>query len=205
MKKQEILKLNKNFYPLDVADWKSVMVDIVTGAAHPVDVYYEENEDGSVNMQKIDSFQVIRTFDEWKELPIRDYDDSVATPRTKYRLPPIAVCAKFDRIINSKVLFPTKSNIWKRDGFICQYTGELLTRENASIDHILPSSRGGENTWENLVTCDRALNTWKGNRTPKECGLKLIRKPVKPNNGLVFDFLRTEWEIFLGGGSYNDS
>jgi len=44
------------------------------------------------------------------------------------------------------------------------------------------------------------VNVWKSDRTPRECGLKLLWKPEKPNNGMVFDFLRKEWEIFLYGG-----
>jgi hypothetical protein len=44
--KQEVLKLNKNFHPLDTENWKKVMTDIVSGAAHPIDVHYDEFEDG---------------------------------------------------------------------------------------------------------------------------------------------------------------
>lgn len=205
VQKQKILKLNRLFYPIAVSDWKTVMVDIVAGSAYPVDVYYEtDTETGVVNTARIESFLVIKDFEEWRELDIRDCDEYVSSAKARFRLPPVVVCANFDQIIFSRVVFPTKSNIWKRDGLICQYTGDQLTKANASVDHIMPSSRGGGNTWENLVTCDRTLNTWKSDRTPQECGLKLIRKPFKPNNGLVFDFLRTEWEMFLGGGSYGD-
>lgn len=203
--KQEILKLNKSFYPISVAGWQKTMVDIIAGSAFPIDITYGFDTNGKIDKNNIESFDVIRSFDDWSNVPIREFDDYVTTAKTVYRLPPIVVCAEFNRIIHKHVIFPTKSNIWKRDNYTCQYTGEKLTKENCSIDHIMPQSRGGENSWENLVTCDRNLNTWKADRTPKECGLKLLQKPTKPNNGMVFSFLRKEWEMFLHGGDFESS
>ena len=200
--KQEILKLNSNFYPVGVSNWKSAFVDIVSGAAFPLDVTYDTDENGKIDKNKISSFQVIKTFKEWENLEIRDIDDYVNTSKKSFRLPPIIVCAKFNRILFKHAVFPTKTNIWKRDNYTCQYTGKKLTKEELSIDHILPSSRGGENTWENLVTCDRNLNVWKSDRTPKECGLKLLKKPTKPTNGMIFSFMRKEWEMFVDGGTH---
>lgn len=201
--KQEILKLNANYYPVGVSNWKSVMVDIVTGAAFPVDVNYEVDEKGVVNRDKIAWIDVVRSFEDWRKLPIRDGDEFVNTPNAVFRLPPIIICAKFNKIIHKRVIFPTKTNIWQRDNYTCQYTGKKLTKDELTVDHVLPSSRGGENSWENLVTCDKALNIWKSDRTPKECNLKLLNKPVKPKNGMVFSFLREEWKMFVDGGSFN--
>lgn len=201
--KQEVLKLNKSFYPIGLSGWKKVFVDIVSGSAYPIDIMYGQTEDGKIDKFKIESFDVIRDFEQWAALPIREFDDYVTTTKTAYRLPPIVVCSEFNRIIHKHVVFPTKNNIWKRDNYTCGYSGKKLTREDVSVDHIMPVSRGGGNTWENLITCDRELNTWKADRTPKEAGLKLLWKPYKPNNGMVFSFMRKEWEMFLGGGDYD--
>jgi 5-methylcytosine-specific restriction endonuclease McrA len=195
--KQEILKLNAGYFPVGITNWKTAMVDIVSGAVHPVDVYYETDADGNINKEKIEAFNTIRSFEEWANLPIREFDDYVNTAKTSIRLPPIVVCASFNKIIYKRVVFPTKSNIWKRDNYVCQYSGKKLTKEELSVDHILPSSRGGGNTWENLVTCDKDLNVWKSDRTPQECGLKLLSRPTKPSNGMVFSFVRKEWEMFV--------
>lgn len=194
--KQEILKLNASYFPIGVAHWKSVMVDIITGVAFPLDIEYSEDK------TKIEWFNVVRTFEEWAELPIREGDDYVNAVKSAYRLPPIVVCSKFNKIVHKKVIFPTKSNIWKRDNYTCQYSGKKLTKEELSIDHILPVSRGGKNTWENLVTCERSLNTWKADRTPREANLKLLSKPVKPTNGMVFSFVRDEWKMFVDSGEH---
>jgi hypothetical protein len=197
-RKQPVLKLNANFFPIGIADWKDVIISIMSGSSFPVDVYYSENEDGSFNKEVIETFNVVRDWKEWEKLPIRNCDEYIQGATRVYRVPPIVVCSKFNKIICKNVQFPTKRNIWKRDGFICQYSNKVLDKDQLSVDHIIPVSRGGENSWSNLVTCDKSLNIWKDNRTPEECKLKLIREPKKPVGGMVFDFMRKEWEIFLG-------
>ena len=68
----------------------------------------------------------------------------------------------------------------RRDGNRCQYTGRLLGAGEGSLDHVLPLSRGGANTFENVVWSDRRVNHRKANRTPEEAGLRLRAKPVTP-------------------------
>jgi 5-methylcytosine-specific restriction endonuclease McrA len=201
--KNEILKLNAIYAPISITDWQSAMTIMVKGNAFPVDISYEIEENGCINKNKIEWFNVVRSFDDWKDLPIRDWDDYVRSANAVYRLPSIIVCANFKEIVHKKILFPTKSNIWARDNYTCQYTGKKLTRNELTVDHILPSSRGGDNSWENLVTCDKELNIWKSDRTPKECGLKLLSKPARPKNGLQFNFIRDEWKMFLENGDFN--
>jgi 5-methylcytosine-specific restriction endonuclease McrA len=202
--KQEVLKLNKNYLPIGTDSWKKIITDIVSGAAFPIDVHYDEHEDGVVNREKITYINVIKDFEEWSTLPIRPYDEKVTTPKIEIRMPTIVICSHFDKIITKMALFPTKTNIWKRDDFYCGYTGEKLTKEQLSVDHILPKSRGGQNTWENLITASKDINRFKDDRTPEEAGLKLLWKPTKPLHGKAFGFLRKEWEMFLDGGNYNN-
>jgi hypothetical protein len=63
----------------------------------------------------------------------------------------------------------SKQNIFKRDKHACVY---CESRENLTLDHVLPRSRGGKNTWENLVTCCSKCNSKKDNKTPEEAGMK---------------------------------
>lgn len=72
-------------------------------------------------------------------------------------------------------LQPTRSNILLRDEDTCQYCGKH-TRE-LTLDHIIPRSRGGLGTWENLVACCRSCNGKKGNRFLKEANMHLLRPP----------------------------
>ena len=73
------------------------------------------------------------------------------------------------------MLRPTRANILLRDEETCQYCGKHM--RELTLDHVLPRSRGGQSTWENLVACCRACNGRKGNRLPKEVGMHLIRQP----------------------------
>ncbi len=70
-----------------------------------------------------------------------------------------------------------RHRIYKRDGHQCTYCG---SKRNLTIDHIIPKSKGGENTWLNLVTCCSSCNRLKGNRTPDEANMKLNIKPYEP-------------------------
>jgi 5-methylcytosine-specific restriction endonuclease McrA len=73
------------------------------------------------------------------------------------------------------ILQPTRSNILLRDEDTCQYCGKH-SRE-LTLDHVVPRSRGGQSTWENLVASCRACNGKKGNRLLKEANMRLLRQP----------------------------
>ena len=206
--KQDILKLNANFQPIGASHWKDIMTNIVSGAAYPVDVSYYQDKQGDVDLEKIESLTVIKDFDEWFELPVRPYDDFVNSPNRRVRIPPVVVCGNYEKIHHKKVLFPTKNNIWRRDNYTCAYTGKKLTKDELSVDHIIPKSRGGGNTWTNLITCEKATNVLKADRTPKEAGMKLLFKPLRPENGMlvqngvIVDTMRSEWSVFLDVEKY---
>ncbi len=79
----------------------------------------------------------------------------------------------------------TRRNILQRDNYCCQYcnsSGEAL-----SIDHVMPRSRGGTDTWENVTTACLNCNVIKGNRTPEEAKMPLKRSPRRPLSGLIFE------------------
>jgi 5-methylcytosine-specific restriction endonuclease McrA len=76
---------------------------------------------------------------------------------------------------------PTRSLIMKRDGYKCLYCGCI---ENLTLDHIMPQSRGGNNEWTNLATCCGSCNVKKGNRTPGEAEMPLLKQVKRPYNKL---------------------
>ncbi len=79
-----------------------------------------------------------------------------------------------------KKILLTRKNIVKRDRHTCQYCGESHTQ--MTVDHVIPKIYGGTDSWENLVCACIECNNIKGNRTPEQAGLKLLRKPKKPNH-----------------------
>ena len=88
--------------------------------------------------------------------------------------------------------------VFARDGHKCQYCG--ATAEN--IDHVVPRSRGGSHTWDNVVASCRPCNARKEDRTPHEAGLVLRSHPTQPRERMwaviAGGFLRPDWEQYLG-------
>jgi 5-methylcytosine-specific restriction endonuclease McrA len=74
-----------------------------------------------------------------------------------------------------------RANVYARDGFRCQYCGERKSARDLNYDHVIPRARGGKTTWDNIVTSCYACNDRKGSRTPEEAGMKLRKRPIKPN------------------------
>ena len=71
----------------------------------------------------------------------------------------------------------SRKNILMRDRYTCQYCMKTLNSGELTLDHVLPRSRKGETTWENLVACCHTCNNRKGSRTPEEAGMRLARQP----------------------------
>lgn len=71
-------------------------------------------------------------------------------------------------------LRPTRKSIYERDNATCQYCANRISFSRATVDHVLPKSRGGKNTWTNLVLSCASCNNEKGNRTPREANMELL-------------------------------
>jgi 5-methylcytosine-specific restriction endonuclease McrA len=119
------------------------------------------------------------------------------------KLPAIVVLKEYVR----KKILPhrfTLKGIFRRDLYICQYTGVALLPDQLTVDHIIPKSRGGKSTWENCVTASRKINLEKGNKTPEEAGLKLLNKPTSPYDKLTLEYItmgetHPSWSIYFPG------
>jgi|DewCreStandDraft_5_1066085.scaffolds.fasta_scaffold00864_22 5-methylcytosine-specific restriction endonuclease McrA len=122
----------------------------------------------------------------------------IRSVRHAYPYPSVIRLHAYIRVPYKKVEL-SRRNILRRDGFACQYCG---TRSAPlTIDHVIPRSRGGSDSWENLVTACVPCNNRKGNRTPEEAGMRLRSIPRKPNH-IVFlrNFMGSverEWRPYL--------
>lgn len=91
----------------------------------------------------------------------------------------------------------TRQNIHIRDNYQCQYCG---SKEKLTLDHIHPIKRGGQNTWENLVTCCFKCNNKKGDQPLEKTDFVLKSKPKRPSHGLLFKFANqnnASWQDYL--------
>lgn len=90
---------------------------------------------------------------------------------------PTVIRLKAYRKVPHRVQLLTRRNIMVRDGYQCQYCGKVFSAMELTLDHVIPRSRGGQSTWENLVACCSADNRRKADRTPEEAGMPLLRRP----------------------------
>jgi 5-methylcytosine-specific restriction endonuclease McrA len=102
--------------------------------------------------------------------------------RSSFPYPSVIRLQSYIRVPYKRVDLSRK-NILRRDGFRCQYCGSHS--HPLTLDHIIPKSRGGGDSWENLVAACIPCNNRKGSRTPEEAGLRLLSPPRKPNH-IVF-------------------
>jgi 5-methylcytosine-specific restriction endonuclease McrA len=111
--------------------------------------------------------------------------------------PSVILLTRYVRIPNSRLIPVSRRGVLRRDAQRCGYCGNSAN----TIDHILPRSRGGKDSWENLVACCLRCNNSKGDRTPHEMGWQLRIRPKPPHGSswLVRGVERTEeqWEEFL--------
>lgn len=100
----------------------------------------------------------------------------VRSARRAFRIPSVIRLLDYRRIPHQTRALSRK-NILMRDKFICQYCHRTVPSGELTLDHVIPRSRAGETTWENLVACCHPCNNKKGCRTPEEAGMKLARAP----------------------------
>jgi hypothetical protein len=93
-----------------------------------------------------------------------------------FKLPKHIVLKKYI-YMPCKEFSPTRKNIFRRDRHICQYCSCKLEGPNATVDHVLPRSRGGKHKWDNVVACCLSCNRKKGDRTPSEAKMDLLSNP----------------------------
>ncbi|MBI5181435.1 MAG: HNH endonuclease [Nitrospirae bacterium] len=109
------------------------------------------------------------------------YNKEIRGVSITFKLPSILRLLKFVRIKRGHDLVKfSRANIFGRDNYACQYCGNKFKSEDLTFDHVIPAANGGKKTWENIVTACIDCNNKKGNRTPEEARLQLIKKPLKP-------------------------
>jgi 5-methylcytosine-specific restriction endonuclease McrA len=184
---KRIMVLNKVWLPIRVVPAHRAITLLFAGKASAIDV-----NDWSVY-----------NWENWSERSVSEKPYGILyTSSCDIEVPEIIVLSTYDKVFR-KNLRLTKRNIYIRDGYRCQYTGKKLKEVDADIDHVKPRSKGGTNSWDNMVVCTKDINRMKADRTPEQAGLKLIRKPKKPDSGrLLVDpkvKIPESWSKFIKG------
>lgn len=132
------------------------------------------------------------------ELVTKDKSRTLRTVSSSFPMPSIIRLNNYVNLPYKGVML-NRQNIFRRDGNRCQYCGSTY---DLTLDHVLPKSRGGLSSWDNLVTACKNCNSRKGDRTPEEAEMPLPRKPFKPSFIMFLrDFaghLDDDWMLYLG-------
>lgn len=126
-----------------------------------------------------------------------DSDQLVHSARGSYALPRVILLSRYVRVPHARKVPLSRRGVLRRDGNQCAY----CQRAANTIDHVQPKSRGGQDTWENLVACCLRCNNIKGDKTLQELGWELPVVPRMPS-GLAWtirgaDSVDPEWVDFL--------
>jgi hypothetical protein len=202
--KMIVLKLNKSWQAVGQCSVKRAIIDLAAGiSAKSLALEYGEfDEDG---FPIGDPISIIPTdWEEWVKLPVRPWEDGVtyAGGAKILRAPTVLVAKNFNQMPRKTYKGnPSKEGVRIRDNNVDQYTGKKLKRDEITIDHVVPKSRGGKDTWENLVSTHKDINLRKGNMLNHEAGLHLIRKPEAPGSiplsMLITEAKHRDWRPFL--------
>ncbi len=132
---------------------------------------------------------------------IETYDKNIRSVSLVMRAPSVVRLVNYVRLGSRKPPL-SKINLLARDNFTCQYCKKTLSRTDSTVDHVVPRTKGGKTSWENIVLACPPCNRKKGGRTPDEANMKLLKQPEAPTWLPVVNFtfennIPKIWNIFL--------
>ncbi len=180
-----VLVLNRVYQPVHVTSVRRAISLLYQGVAKALD----------------ERFQLF-DFESWAALAAAAHDEAIHTPSRRIRVPRVIVLVAHAMLPRVRVRF-SRFNVYARDDSTCQYCGRRLPRSELNLDHVVPRSRGGRTSWENVVCSCVACNLRKGGRTPEEAGMRLLRSALRPRWNPLFRSaarraLYQQWMPFLG-------
>jgi len=179
-----VLVLNSAWQPIEISSVRETICEVVSEGASFLDP----------------ETYCLHDFSSWMELPHIGNAFISMTKSNKLRVPEVIVLKNYSKT-PKKIVKLSRKNLLIRDGYRCQYTGRIVTDKSATIDHVIPKHQNGGNTWENLVISSLEVNAKKANRTPKQAGLVLMKKPVKPEWSPVY----SKFSVMNIGKGYPES
>ena len=188
-----VLVLNRLYMAINVISARRAFVLLAKEQAEVVTV--EEDRYEAYDFETW--IEVGKARDRWKD----DETEWVRAIRFDIMVPKVIRLLFYDRLPQTRVKF-NRRNIFARDENRCQYCGKKHPMPELSLDHVIPRSRGGRTSWDNVVCSCTRCNAKKGGRLPEEAGLRLVRRPVKPRRSPVIHLkLRSgkyqSWKQFL--------
>lgn len=194
-----VLVLNKFFMALRVINIKRAVTLLCKDLAEVVAV----EDDGFATYD----FQTWTELSQIKDLFAEPEHEWIHSVRLRIAVPRVIRLTGFENMPRREAKF-NRRNIFARDANRCQYCGRKFPSSELSLDHVIPKSRGGTATWNNIVCACMACNVRKGGRTPREAHMKLVRRPLKPKACPTLRIRASNpryrsWQYFLDNAYWN--
>ena len=134
---------------------------------------------------------------------VEDTGEFLRSPSSLFPVPSVIRLRRYVRRAHRARVASNRRNVFRRDDNMCQYCGVRVP--DLTLDHVLPRSRKGPTSWDNVVACCRSCNARKRDRTPEEAGMVLMRKPAAPRYmfSTAYGLSRSSdplWAKYLGQG-----
>ncbi|MCH2174323.1 MAG: HNH endonuclease [Lentisphaeria bacterium] len=187
-----VLVLNKHWAPLDTQSVWEALKNVIANRALIVDNSYQ-----------------VYNFDEWvsswseaQNLAEVAENQIVHSIQTSFKIPEVIIHKNYSGFFVRRARL-SRNAIFMRDQYTCQYCNKKFPKSELNIDHVLPRAQGGTNTWTNLVLSCIKCNSSKGNRTPEQAGMKLLKEPKEPHWSMFKNYqtrksIPQSWEGFFG-------
>jgi len=166
-----VLVLNRSFVAVHVTNVRRAVTLLFRQLAEVVHI-----EQGQFAAHSLESWRELSQLRSAFRTPDEDWVRGVGFDLQAPRVIRLVAC---DRGPRQGLRF-NRRNVFARDGNQCQYCGRGFPTSELSLDHVVPRSRGGITSWENIVCACVGCNVRKGGRTPHEARMQLIRQPIKP-------------------------
>lgn len=160
---QRVLVLNRNFQPVHITTVRRAFALLYMGAARAMGPDYS-----------------LFDFERWAQLDATSAERVIRTVRQSIVVPQVILLTEYERLPQLHIRL-SRAHVYARDGYQCQYCGQTPERAQLNLDHVIPRSRGGRTTWDNVVCSCLLCNTRKGARTPGEAGMSLRKTPTRPH------------------------
>lgn len=209
LEQRKVMVLNRNWLPVGIRPLKDALV-----------LLFSTYDDGHPKARIIDAqdYQTF-TWEDWSKLRPQAGDDHTITTGMGINLkaPKVILLTRNDRLPYQNHVRFSRRQLFKRDGFRCQYCGCKPGTEELTVDHIVPKAEGGPTSWDNCTTACVQCNSQKANRRPEEAikgnlsperqklwrgpsPMRLLSKPKKPKLGIgpqEKKYYFKDWSHFL--------
>jgi len=196
-----VLVLNSATYPIGRISPKKALIALNSAAENVkvIDVIYSKKEDGSFDLEAVEAWYPY-TFSEWLMVDFREgLDRWIKTTKMAVRCPTV-IMTSYSKMPMRK-FHPTKSLLYEMQKGICGYSGKKMSMKQMNIEHKQARSKGGKNTFANLMLVDQKINSARGDKPLESLGLKPLfnhnePRPI-PAAYAIKSVIHPDWNCFI--------